>query len=271
MPDGGRLAYEVRGSGPPLLLVRPLGGSMRSWGRFADDLAERTQVIMFDSRGTGGSSSAPWRMTTRNMARDARSLLDGLGIERAHVYGISLGGMVASWLAIDAPERVGQLVLASTLPRGSMVRLIPWRRAVELARCMVKGPGETAACMAEQILSPQFRAAYPDEVRRIREAARYSPASHGALISLLLAAATHDVVAVLQKITATVLVLIGEYDPLLTLESQKRLLHQLKDASYDLLLGAGHDVSAEAPRVTAHRVLTSIEAYESSPRRAKGA
>jgi 3-oxoadipate enol-lactonase len=221
-------------------------------------------VIMFDSRGTGESAYAPWRMTTRDMARDARALLDGLGVERAHVYGISLGGMVATWLAIDAPDRVAQLVLASTLPRGSMIRLNSWRRGLGLALCLAKHPADLDACMAEGILSSQFRAAHPDEVRRIRELARAKPASRRALFTLLVAAGTHDVVARLRQISTTVLVLVGEYDPLLTLESQKRLLQSLRRASYEVVLGAGHDLSAEVPALTARRVLGSIDSFTAS-------
>jgi pimeloyl-ACP methyl ester carboxylesterase len=262
LPDGGRLAYEVRGSGPNLLLVRPLGGSMLSWGRFASELAERTRVIQFDARGTGLSSPAPWRMTTRAMAHDARALLVDLGVERAHVYGISLGGMVASWLAIDSPERVGRVVLASTLPRGSMVRLNSWRRGLALARCLAQRPPEAEACLAEHILSSQFRAEHPDEVRRIRDAARARPASHRALLTLLLAAARHDVRERLSEIQARVHVLIGEYDPLLTIDSQRVLLKRLHHASYEVIRGAGHDVSAEAPQRTAERVLASLVAHD---------
>ncbi len=262
LPDGARLSYEVRGTGAPLLLLRPLGGSIVSWARFADELAACTRVIMFDSRGTGGSSPAPWRMTTRNMARDALSLLDTLGIERAHVYGISLGGMVASWLAVDAPTRVDQVVLASTLPRGSMVRWASWRRELALARCLIKRPAEAEACMSEQILSAHFRTHHPDAVRRIQDAARVSPASRRALLTLLVAAWTHDVRDRLHEIDARVLILIGEHDPLLTLDSQKNLLRRLRHASYEVLSGAGHDLSAEAPVETAQRVLACLATYQ---------
>ncbi|HEX6244901.1 MAG TPA: alpha/beta fold hydrolase, partial [Polyangiales bacterium] len=95
LEDGGHLAYREHGDGPPILLLRPLGGSTQSWGRFADRLARRLRVISFDPRGAaGGSSRAPLRASTRDMARDARALLDHLGLARVHVYGISLGGMV---------------------------------------------------------------------------------------------------------------------------------------------------------------------------------
>ena len=103
MPDGGRLAYDVAGpaNAPAILLIRPLGGWRASWGEFAAALARVLRVIAFDPRGAGDSSAARLA-STRAMARDARALLAALSIPRAHVYGISLGGMVA-WDGAQLP------------------------------------------------------------------------------------------------------------------------------------------------------------------------
>ncbi len=259
LSDGGRLAYTRLGDGPPLLLLRPLGGSMLSWGRFADALAERVNVIAFDARGTGCSSPAPFWTTTRSMARDAVSLLEHLGIRSAHVYGISIGGMVASWFAIDAPRRVDRLILVSTLPRGTELRVGSLSWGLSMARCFLRPPRDAEACMATRILSREFRDGHPADVKRIEELARARPASLRGIITLLAAAARHDVCARLHEITAQTLVLTGEFDPLLTLASQKELLGHLPRASYDCLAGVGHDVSAEAPEATAARILSFIE------------
>jgi len=259
LPDGGRLAYLDRGAGEPVLLLRPVGGSMLAWARFADALAERLRVIAFDPRGAaGGSSPAPLCTTTRSMARDALALLDHLEFTRAHVYGISLGGMVASWLAIDAPARVETLTLASTLPCGTEVSKHAASRGIAIAKCLLRSPHEAEACMAVRILSREFREAHPDEVARIQALARAQPATHRGLLSLLAAAAFHDVRARLSEIGAPTLVLIGEYDPFLTLPSQRELLRGIHQASFEIILGAGHDVSVEAPETTAARVLEHI-------------
>src|SRR6185437_3642366 len=113
LPRGGRLAVDVTGpeDAPAILLVRPLGGWRASWDGFGARLAEKLRVVAFDPRGAGDSSPARFA-TTRGMARDAIAVLDALAISRAHVYGISLGGMVATWIALDAPDRVDRLVLA---------------------------------------------------------------------------------------------------------------------------------------------------------------
>jgi pimeloyl-ACP methyl ester carboxylesterase len=256
LPDGGRLAYREQGRGPPLLLLRPLGGSLVSWDRFAELLADSVRVIAFDPRGVGRSSPAPLLMSTRQMARDARALLRGLGLSSAHVYGISLGGMVASWLSIDTPECVQKLVLASTLPRGLSAHAP--RNLAALARSLLHAPAETEAELATRILSPQFRATHPDRVRRIQELARQHPATHRALATLCLAALRHDARRELFKLHADTLVLIGEYDPILTVDSQRVLLGALPHAQYALIERAGHDLSVEAPEQTAARVLAHV-------------
>jgi len=145
LKGGGHLAYAVRGEGPALLLVRPVGGSMVSWHRFAALLEEKARVISFDARGTGQSSAAPLNTTTRTMAADARALLDHLGIDRAHVFGLSLGGMVATWLALDSPAGVDRLVLASTMPKGLEVRAGAVFRGLSIARALVRAPAEAEA------------------------------------------------------------------------------------------------------------------------------
>jgi 3-oxoadipate enol-lactonase len=258
LPDGGRIAVAVRGKGPPVLLLRPLGGSLVSWGPFADALARRCRVIAFDPRGAGDSSPPPLGTTTRSMAVDALAVLDALAIERAHVYGLSLGGMVASWVAIDAPGRVARLVLASTPVRGSMLPAGGWRRALELARCLVRPARDAEACLAVAILSNGFRARRPDEVARIAERARARPASHRGLLTLLAAAAWHDVAARIGDVAADTLVLAGADDVLVRPEAQRALATRLPRARAAVVAAAGHDVSAEAPACVAEHVLGHV-------------
>jgi pimeloyl-ACP methyl ester carboxylesterase len=254
------IAYEMHGpeSATPLLLVRPLGGSMTSWADFADALSARTRVILFDARGTGRSSKAPWTMSTRELARDARDLLDFLNIAKAHVYGISLGGMVASWLAVDHADHVARLTLASTTPMGTMFRPKAIPRGLSVATCLRHAAPQAEACMATRILSSHFRRTQPDEVARIQERASEFPASHRSLAILLAAAARHDVRHRLHEIAADTLVLLGEFDPLLTLESQQEMLEEVRQSTFHVVKGVGHDVSAEAPRVVAERVLEHL-------------
>ena len=232
----------------PILLLRPLGGSTLSWGPFAEALAAELRVITFDP---------PARATTRAMAEDARRVLDEHGVQRAHVFGISLGGMVATWLAIDHAARVDRLVLVSTLPKGTMFRHDVALRALSIARCLARPPAQAEACLATRILSNRFRRTHPREVERVREAAMKRPASHRALVTMLAAAARHDASARLREIQAPTLVIAGELDPIVSRASQRMLVH-VPHARFELARGVGHDVSVEAPEWLAERVIRHV-------------
>jgi 3-oxoadipate enol-lactonase len=117
-PDGTKLYYECTGAGAPVLLVMGLGMNATGWWRTIPVLAERLEVIAFDNRGSGRSDIPEGPYTADLMADDAMAVLDAAGVDRVHVYGISLGGMIAQQLALRHPGRVDRLVLGATTPGG---------------------------------------------------------------------------------------------------------------------------------------------------------
>jgi 3-oxoadipate enol-lactonase len=127
--DGGKLYYEVEGGGHPLLLIHGGLGSLRMWDENVPALAERFQVIRYDTRGFGRTETDEVEFTNRG---DAAAVLDHLGAQSAHVVGQSRGGLIALDLAIDQPERVDKLVSVAggigghdpELPEGTDVP--PW-------------------------------------------------------------------------------------------------------------------------------------------------
>jgi pimeloyl-ACP methyl ester carboxylesterase len=254
LEDGGRLAFTVSraiGHAPPVLLHRPLGGSMQLWGEFALRLAARFQVVSFDPRGVGLSTDVPWLYTTREMAGDAAALLTHLGIESTHVFGLSLGGMVASWMAIDSPALVRSLVLASTIPEPSANSSRGLRRALALTPCLAL-PGTSAeVALVHRILSPQFRAAEPARVLAIERQIREMPAKRRNLVNLGLAAAFHAADLGRASPRLSTLLLFGELDPLAGYKSRTELLRELPNAQLEIIPNAGHDLSLEQPRKTA--------------------
>jgi pimeloyl-ACP methyl ester carboxylesterase len=270
LADGGRLSTSVFGDGPPVLLLRPLGGSLASWGRFADVLASRLRVVAFDPRGIGCSSPAPWRTTTRTMAADAVAVLDRLGIDRADVYGISLGGMVACRLALDHPGRIARLVLASTAASGRAVHAGSARHALALAACLWRPAREAEACLARRILSPRFVAAHPDQVADVMRRARERPASRAGLVALLAAALVHDVARRLHEIRADTLVVAGGADAFVPASAQRRLAAHLASGRCVVLPGVGHDLSVEAPDAAAALVIDHVLRDPAPPSRARG-
>jgi 3-oxoadipate enol-lactonase len=110
------IRWEERGSGRPLLLIQGLGYARWSWEPIVPALARRYRVLCFDNRGIGESDKPEGPYTAAGMADDALQVLDEAGVERAHVLGASLGGMIAQELAVAHPERVDKLVLCCTHP-----------------------------------------------------------------------------------------------------------------------------------------------------------
>jgi 3-oxoadipate enol-lactonase len=113
------IRWEERGQGAPLLLIQGLGYGRWSWEPVVPGLAERYRVLWFDNRGIGDSDTPEGPYSAALMAGDALQVLDEAGVERAHVLGASLGGMIAQEVAARAAERVDKLVLCCTTPGGA--------------------------------------------------------------------------------------------------------------------------------------------------------
>ncbi len=112
--NGINIAYDVDGQGEPLVLIMGLGGTRQSWVFQKRTFRKHFKIITFDSRGIGKSDKPSEPFAIRTMADDAIGLMDHLNIDKAHVLGVSHGGRVAQEVAINYPERVNRLVLAST-------------------------------------------------------------------------------------------------------------------------------------------------------------
>jgi 3-oxoadipate enol-lactonase len=117
--DGTKIYWDEQGRGEPLLLIMGLGYTSDMWYRFAPRLSERFRVILFDNRGVGRSDAPAGPYPVPVMAGDALAVMDAAGVDRAHVFGISMGGMIAQEIAITRPERVHALILGCTACGGN--------------------------------------------------------------------------------------------------------------------------------------------------------
>ncbi len=117
--DGCRLAYALRGDGPPTILIQGVGVHGECWRPQVDALAPRYRCLWFDNRGMGRSQPLGGRLTVEQMADDALALMDAQGWESAHVIGHSMGGLIALELALRAPQRARSLALLCTFARGA--------------------------------------------------------------------------------------------------------------------------------------------------------
>ncbi|WP_026872462.1 3-oxoadipate enol-lactonase [Inquilinus limosus] len=164
--DGCRLHYRLDGpeDGPPLLLSHALGVDLEMWGPQVERLARRFRVLRYDHRGHGGSNVPPGPYSLDRLGRDAVGLLDALGIGQADVVGLSLGGMVALWLGIHAPDRIGRLVPCCTTAYAGGPEL--WEPRIEAVR------RDGMAALVDGVIgrwfSPGFRERAPQTVDGIR-------------------------------------------------------------------------------------------------------
>jgi 3-oxoadipate enol-lactonase len=116
--QGTKIYWDEQGSGAPVLLIMGLGYGSRMWHRTRPFLAKKYRTIALDNRGVGQSEVPPGPYSIAAMASDAAAVLDSAGVQRAHVYGVSMGGMIAQEFALQYPERVQSLILGCTAAGG---------------------------------------------------------------------------------------------------------------------------------------------------------
>jgi pimeloyl-ACP methyl ester carboxylesterase len=241
--SGVRIAYELRGAGPPLLLVHGLGYARWGWEPVADGFAERFLTVLFDNRGIGESDVPPGPYSAEEMAADAVAVLDGAGISRAHVVGTSLGGIVAQQLALDWPERVDRLVLACTTPglRGVPMPEVTVRLMASSLRMQ---PEEAMRAFVLNALAPGADEELVERIMAHRLANPFDPRGWQAQAA---AAMTFDVLDRLGEIRAPTLVLQGTEDVVVAPGNAELLASRIPDARAELFEGCGHLFMWEQP------------------------
>ena len=251
--SGAVVHFEVRGprDATPLVLLPPLAGSGDLFGPFRDDLARDFRVVTIEPPGSGDSSEPHGMPSTRTLARDVLGAFAHLALPRLSVFGISLGGMVAQWLTIEAPDRVDKLVLASTAARGpTPIEALSFDN-LGFAGCLFLS--EPALHMAEKVVSDDTLAD-SSERRRIHAAVRAHARGWPEIAWLAAAAASHDTRDRVGQIVAPTLVLTGGDDALISVDRQAKLAAAIPGAQHLAFAGAGHDLTLDRPRETAEAV-----------------
>jgi pimeloyl-ACP methyl ester carboxylesterase len=249
------LDYERSGEGPALLLIMGMSGTALHWGEpFLEALRPDFEVIVYDHRGVGASSRLEGPLTIAGLARDAAGLLDALGVDSAHVMGISMGGMVAQELALERGELVRTLTLGCTFCGGPdstptspavLGRLAAGMRSGDRARAIRTGweVNVSAAMAGDDVAYARFS-----------EVARRRAVAVEVIMAQLQACAAHDTCARLPALAVPTLVIHGSEDEMLPVENGKLIASLVPGARLEVLEGVGHLFFWEHPQRSAELV-----------------
>jgi 3-oxoadipate enol-lactonase len=256
---GFRMYYEEHGTGFPLLLINGLGSDHLEWVHQLPAFASRYRVVVFDNRGTGRTDVPPGPYATAWMADDAANLLRFLSIDRAHVLGVSLGGMIAQEVALRHPDRVDGLVLGCTGPGGALsVRPSPEAMA---AFALAKGgdPEAELRRMLPFLYTDACIRERPEEIEGFVRRRLDNPTPQEGYQAQLAAAVTHDASSRLERIRTRTLVITGDADRLVSWENSLRIAGRIPGATLVVLAGAPHRLFAETPDAFNRAVLSFLQ------------
>lgn len=240
--DGVRIHYEVDGSpiAPPLLLINSLGTDLWMWEAQVEALERSFRVVRFDCRGHGQSGRSASPVTIERFASDALALLDELKIARAHMCGLSLGGLIVMQIAADYPDRVQRAVLANTAMRIGTPS--GWDARIATARA--GGMAAVRDAVVKRFLSAAFRRSEPDTVMAIgRMLERTDPEGY---VQACAAIRDADLREAAGMISAPSLVIAGALDEATTPAQAEALRDTIRGARLETL-DAAHLSNVERP------------------------
>ena len=250
---GPRLYWSRSGNpaGEPLLLITGFTISAAVFDPILPLYGERFDCITYDNRGSGRSASPIRPVSMPELAADALRVLDAAGVESAHVYGLSMGGMIAQELAIRFPERVRGLVLGGTTPGGPRAVRPTLRELGALGAGAVAGVREPGRpVLARMLFSQEFRERHPDRVRALLRHFGEHRAKPQGVSAHWWATVYHDTVSRLPSVQAPTLVIHGGRDTMAPLGNARLLAERIPDAELAVVEGSGHAFLLEAPEAS---------------------
>jgi pimeloyl-ACP methyl ester carboxylesterase len=244
------LHWESFGEGPAVLLVAGQGMTVDGWWATIPVLARSFRVIAFDNRGTGGSSRVAWPYSVAQMAHDAVAVLDAAGEQHAHVYGISLGSLVAQEVALRHPDRVQALVLGASSAGGfAAYKPSPSSFAQTfLVRAGAMGPEEAEWAAVPYTYADKTRRIHPERIVADIAHRVSSPPEPLAYLHQAAAVAAHDAYERLNQMVPPTLVVHGEQDVFVPPANALVLAERIPGAQLRLWPDAGHMYTIDEPR-----------------------
>jgi 3-oxoadipate enol-lactonase len=255
---GARIYWDEQGSGEPLLLIMGLSYPSYMWHRSRPVLLKSYRTIALDNRGVGQSDAPPGVYSIALMASDAAAVLDAAGIESAHIFGASMGGMIAQEFALQYPQRVRSLILGSTAAGGP--HAVPAQpEALEALLRRDVAPEESKEAIIPFIYDPATPRERIDEDMVIRM--KWYPTPQG-YMGQLQGIFGWEAYSRLAQIMAPTLVIHGESDRLVPPANARLIAERIPDAKLVLIPHASHIFETDQPAAAHHAILEFLAAQQ---------
>jgi len=254
--QGAKLYWDEQGSGEPLLLIMGLSYPSYMWHRSRPVLAARYRTVALDNRGVGQSDVPPGIYSIALMASDAASVLHAAGVESAHVFGVSMGGMIAQEFALQYPSRVRSLILGCTAAGGRHAVQAEPEALRTLMRCGLT-PEESKEAIIPFIYDPVTPRGRIDEDMAIRM--KWYPSSQG-YAGQLQGIFGWEAYSRIAQITTPTLVIHGETDRLVPSANAQLIAKHIPGAKLVLIPHASHIFETDQPGAAHHAILEFLAA-----------
>lgn len=258
--QGTRIYWDERGQGEPILLIMGLGWTFDLWHRTRPVLSPRYRTIAVDNRGVGRSDVPEGPYSIAQMASDAAAVLDVAGVASAHVFGVSMGGMIAQEFALQYPNRVRSLILGCTAAGGpNAVRAEP--EVLQILVQRAEDPEEGAKAIAPFIYDPATAPERLEEDLALRR--KWFPTAKGYLAQLQGIMAWESY-SRLSQIAAPTLVIHGESDKLVPAANARLIADRIPNAKLVMVPHASHILATDQPEAVHYAVLTFLSSQVSA-------
>jgi pimeloyl-ACP methyl ester carboxylesterase len=251
--------YEIIGQGEPLVMIRGIGSNVDHWYEQVPVLSKKYQLLLFDNRGIARTSDPGGSFSTRDMAADTIALMEAVGIERAHILGYSMGGMIVQEMALAYPEKVNGLLLVAT-DCGISLRIKARPEFSGIFTEMVRlGTIEARQAAAVCLFAKQTFESRPEIIQRYAEISARFPASQQTLSRQWEAITRHDACDRLPDISSPALAITGSEDELIPPENARVMAERIPDAQMISIEGGGHQFLIEQPEAFNEAVMSFLE------------
>lgn len=263
--QGAKIYWDEQGSGEPLLLIMGLSYPSYMWHRTRPVLAKRYRTIALDNRGVGQSDVPPGVYSIALMASDAASVLEAAGVESAHVFGVSMGGMIAQEFALQYPKRVRSLILGCTASGGPhAIQAEPAALQTLMRQGMT--PEEAKEAIIPFIYDVDTPRDRIDEDMTIRM--KWYPTPQG-YMSQLQGIIAWEAYSRIAQITAPTLVIHGETDRLVPAANSRLIAGRLPHAKLVLLPHASHIFETDQPGAAHQAIVEFLAAQNGGAQRSQ--